>query len=161
MTQQQVTRTLAIAAAAAAVILWPQWHVRAFNPQPDPPAFGLIGIDPFAVAQVNAICAAGPLPGGVNPGPCDVTLGFNDTAGHVVKQAHVTLAPGQGASLSITARDAGAARRVELQPCLSQTGHGFVLATAEIVDALTGRTMTVMNPTEPRSLGTPATSAGQ
>jgi hypothetical protein len=142
-------------------MVWPHWPVRAFNPQPDPPAFGLIGIDPFAVARVNAICAAGPLPGGVNPGPCDVTLGFNDAAGRALKQTRVTLSPGQGTSLDITTRDAGGGRRVELQPFAGPAGHGFVLTTAEVFDEFTGRTMVVVNPTEPRSLGTSTPTAGQ
>jgi hypothetical protein len=97
----------------------------------------------------------------VNPEPCDVTLGFNDAGGRALKQTHVTLLPGQSASLDIAAREAGSARRVELQPFLAPAGRGFVLTTAEIFDQFTGRTMVVLNSTEPRSLGAPGSTAGQ
>jgi hypothetical protein len=155
---QPMTRTLGVAAAAAAVMLWPHLGVRAFNPQPDPPAFGLMGLDPFAVARLNAVCANTPLPGGVNPGPCDVTLAFDDSSGRLLKQMRISLEPGHGASFDLTAREAmtTSARRVEVQPSIFPSGRGFVLVTAEIYDEFTGRTMALLNPTEPKSLGATA-----
>src|SRR5262249_60121367 len=92
---------LALAAAASLALLWPSLSVKAFNPQPDPPAFGLIGVDPFETARLNAVCADGPLPGGVAPGPCDIVLVFRDISGRALKQMTATLLPGQGTSLDL------------------------------------------------------------
>jgi hypothetical protein len=145
---------LAGACAVAAMLAWPALHVRAFNPQPDPPAFGLIGIDPFSTARLNAVCAVGPLPAtDIPPGPCDVTLEFHDVTGRVLKQATFRLQPGQAASLDLRSTEAAASRRTEIQPAIPQAGRGFVLATVEVYDNLTGRTIALMNPTQPKSLG--------
>jgi hypothetical protein len=144
----------------AALLLWPALRIKAFNPQPDPPAFGPVGIDPFATARLNAVCADGPLPGGVAPGPCDVTLTFRDANGLTLQQMHATLAPGQVAHLDQRAAAVAFGGRTEVQPFILPTGHGFVLATVEVFDNFTGRTLALLGPTEPKSLGT-SSAAGQ
>jgi hypothetical protein len=65
--------------------------VKAFNPQPDPPVFGLIGVDPFETVRLNAVSADTPLPGGVNPGPCSVDLVFRDINDNTIARATKTL----------------------------------------------------------------------
>jgi hypothetical protein len=142
---------LAGLAVAALALFRPALSVKAFNPQPDPPVFGLIGIDPLETVRLNAVCAATPLPGGVNPGPCDVTLAFLDINGRAINRATHTLQPGESASLDLTGVPSGA-RRTEVQPFVPASGLGFVVVTVEVFDNNTGRTTAVLNPTEPKSL---------
>ena len=142
---------LAGLAAAALALFHPGISVKAFNPQPDPPVFGLIGVDPFETVRLNAVCADTPLPGGVNPGPCDVTLAFLDINGHAINRATYTLQPGHGASLDLTGVPSSGLR-TEVQPFVPAAGLGFVVVTVEVFDSNTGRTTAVLNPTEPKSL---------
>jgi hypothetical protein len=144
--------SLAVLAAALA-LLWPALRLKAFNPQPDPPAFGMIGIDPFSTARVGAICSAGPLPGGVPPGPCDVTMDFRDLNGVVVTQKTVSLMPGQGAFLDLMgSQQRISGRRAEYQPGIRPVGRGFVLGSVEVFDDFTGRSLATLSPTDPKSL---------
>ncbi len=145
---------IAALAALAIVAVWHTPRAHAFNPQPDPPAFGMLGIAPYETVRVNAACADGPLPGGVPPGPCRVTLAFRDASGQILKQATVGLNPGAGTFLDLTTAEAGVSgRRVEVQPFISPAGMGFVLASVEVFDDFTGRTVVALNTTEPKSLG--------
>ena len=150
----------ALTAVVAMLLLLPARKVRAFNPQPDPPVFGLLGVSIFQTARVNVVCADGPLPGGVNPGPCDAVVAFNDTSGQAVKTMTATLLPGQAASLDLRGADLirSLGSRVELQPVIQPSGQGFILASAEVFDNFTGNTLVALNPTEPKSL---LGSAGQ
>ena len=155
MIQRRSLKLMVALGAPAVLLLWPALRVHAFNPQPDPPAFGMIGIDPFGTARMNVVCAEGPLPGGIPPGPCDVTMQLRDVSGHVLKQMMVTLQPGQGAFLDQRGMDlpTTSMRHTLLQPFIPQAGRGFILATVEVFDNLTGRTTAVLNPTQPKSLG--------
>ena len=148
-------KTLVVLCGAAALSLWFSGRVKAFNPQSDPPAFGLVGVDPFETARLNAVCADTPLPGGVAPGPCRVTLAFRDVSGRVLQQMTQSLQPGEGTSLDLTVGGASArvGGRMEVQPFISPMGTGFVLASVDLFDSNTGRTAAIVNPTEPRSLG--------
>jgi hypothetical protein len=72
---------------------------RAFNPQPEPPGrWGLFGIVADQTARVSVVNTSGD-PGGWPPGPCRVALAFVDVEGTVVKEAVMTLRPGQATSL--------------------------------------------------------------
>ena len=143
---------MAMLAAAAVTLVRPALSVKAFNPQPDPPAFGMIGVDPFETPRVNVACSTGPLPGGVNPGPCTATLAFLDIHGSTLTQMTQTLQPGQGVSLDLNGAHIGSGRRTEVQPMVSAFGAGFVLVTTEVFDTNTGHTSAVLNPTTPKSL---------
>jgi hypothetical protein len=73
------------------------------------------------------------------------------------------LLPGQGTSLDLRGAEVSsptavgdfAGRRVEVHPWIQATGHGFIFATVEVFDNLTGRVDAALNPTEPKSLGIP------
>jgi hypothetical protein len=145
-------KIMAVVLAGSAIgLLWPGMTVKAFNPQPDPPAFGMIGVDPYETARLNAVCATGPLPGGVSPGPCDVTLAFLDINGRSMNQVTRTLRPGQGTSLDLIGAGSSALR-TQVQPFVPAAGSGFVLVTVEKFDSNTGRTTALLNPTQPKSL---------
>jgi hypothetical protein len=145
-------KIMAAALAGTAVgLLWPGLVVKAFNPQPDPPAFGMIGVDPYETVRLNAVCAIGPLPGGVSPGPCDVTLAFLDINGRPINQVTRSLRSGQGTSLDLISASS-VALRTQVQPFVPATGSGFVLVTVEKFDSSTGRTTALLNPTQPKSI---------
>ncbi|PWU02710.1 MAG: hypothetical protein C5B51_20375 [Terriglobia bacterium] len=142
-----------LTAAGGLVLLWPVFSVKAFNPQPDPPAFGLIGIDPFETARLNAVCADTPLPGGAQPGPCLVSLAFRDTSGRVLTQVTQSLQPGQATSLDLNgAQVAMRGSRFEVQPYVPSNGSGYVMVTTEVFETSNGHTSAVLNPTQPKSL---------
>jgi hypothetical protein len=156
ITQSKMT----VLAAAALLLMWSALRVKAFNPQPDPPAFGMIGVDPSETVRLNAVCADGPLPGDVPPGPCAVTLVFRDSSGRALKQSTQTLLPGQGAFLDLRGAEATPppdpdriGRRTEVHPWIQPVGRGFIFATVEVFDDATGRVSAALNPTEPKSLG--------
>ena len=87
----------ALLAAAAASTSSP--HARAFNPQPEPPGrWGLFGIVAGQSARVSVVNTSGD-PHGYPPGPCRVGLAFVDADGTVLKEARLTLRPGQATSL--------------------------------------------------------------
>ena len=52
-------KTLALIALifgiAASIVIWNSDRVRAFNPQPDPPAFGLISLNPGQSLRLNVV----------------------------------------------------------------------------------------------------------
>ncbi len=83
--------------AMALVLLWPARSKAQFNPQPDPPAFGLVGISFSDTLQLNSYCAVNDVP----PGPCSVRLQFSDSSGRTLNSVAATLQPGQSASFSL------------------------------------------------------------
>jgi hypothetical protein len=84
---------------AAAVASASSLPARAFNPQPEPPGrWGLFGIVADQTARVSVVNTSDD-PHGYPPGPCRVALAFVDADGTVLKQARLTLRPGQATSL--------------------------------------------------------------
>jgi hypothetical protein len=113
-----------------------------FNPQPDPPAFGLVGISFFDTLQLNSYCAVNDVP----PGPCSVRLQFSDSNGHVVNNVAATLQPGQSASLSLRGADmTRGTARMQILPAVQISGPGGVVSTLEFIDE-GGRTNFIMHP---------------
>ena len=55
----------------------------AFNPQPDPPGFGIVSINPDQTIRLNVVCWQHPVDG-IPPGPCSGELIFHDMAGNDV-----------------------------------------------------------------------------
>src|SRR5258705_13629119 len=96
---------LGIGAVTAAALWRP---ARAFDPQPDPPAFGVVSINPAQIIRLNVVCSEH----GVDrmpPNPCKADLMFHGSEGEVLAQSSVSLIPGQTASLDyeIVVRAAG------------------------------------------------------
>jgi len=104
--------------------------------------FGAAGITPFDTSRINAFCPGDP--SRTSPSdPCDVTFIFHVSGGRVLKQATRTLLPGTGASLDFRAAEAGLGfRQGEIVPCVRVAG-GSVVATLEMIDTLSGLTMTL------------------
>jgi len=120
---------------------------HAFNPQPDPPAFGMIGISEGQTARLNVVNVATPFE--VSPGPCRANLQFVDADGHVLASRRVSLSAGRATSLDYAVTFAGAGAvlgpaRAEIRPVVDPliggVSPGPCRATVEIVDNETGRT---------------------
>jgi hypothetical protein len=124
---------------------------RAFNPQPEPPAFGMIGLARTQTAILNAVLTeAG---GGTRTG-CHVVLSFVDAAGEPLHEAagnpvsqKVTLHGGAAQSLHLPAVQALPAGQVRVPiravigagPEPAAADCGGLVTTLEIVNAR-GRT---------------------
>jgi hypothetical protein len=92
-------RRLAIVALLAGAAVSASSRARAFNPQPEPPGrWGLFGIVADQTARVSVVNTSAD-PGGFSPGACRVSLAFVDSEDIVLKEARLTLRPGQATSL--------------------------------------------------------------
>ena len=155
----RIGKTYAVGAGAAmvAVIVWGV-GVRAFNPQPDPPGFGMVGISYGQTLRLNIVNTGGVL-SGFPPGPCKVQLGFLDDSGRYVRKAGGRegftevvrkagrLDSGQSMSLDVTSDDVlmDGAGRAEVRAAWLRDGVGNFppgpcRATLEMIDNATGRT---------------------
>jgi len=123
----------------------------AFNPQPDPPAFGIVSINPDQTIRLNIVCWEHDV-GGVPPGPCSGEMMFHDMAGNIVARQFVKLGPG-GATLldfSLGPRTSPA-RLVGIDPCwIPDPTSGRALPTVEVFDTQSGRVARHVNPLTPR-----------
>jgi hypothetical protein len=123
----------------------------AFDPQPDPPSFGVVSINPDQTIRLNVVCSEH----GVDrlpPGPCKADLMFHGSEGEVLAQSSIRLMPGETASLDyeIDVRLA-ALDRVGIVPCIIPSqDSGRLLPTAEVFDRETGRTTLFVTPVTPR-----------
>jgi hypothetical protein len=121
--------------------------IQAFNPQPDPPGFGLIGVTPASeFARLNVSNVA--IPGIGAGGSCEVELSFGDGQGATFKRSSVTLAQGKSTSLDLlatdlphpTSVDLAPSPRVELLPAVQRGGNCSLVSSVEIVATATGQT---------------------
>ena len=161
MPQKQRNRVLALAVSALALLIaWPL-VVAAFNPQPEPPGrFGMVGLAFGQTARLNAVNLVPPDPV-VPREPCQGTLGFLNSEGQTFLDSggremvkEVSIMPGHAEFLDMPASEvlrrgrrvqfrAGLElRHAELPPDPCQN----IVATLEVFDDLTGRTMVLYPP---------------
>jgi hypothetical protein len=96
MTRSTMTKLCMVAALA---IVWGAITSHAFNPQPDPPGFGMVGITPDQTMRLSVANVGGcRQPNGLPPGPCraQVELAFFDADGNVLKRDVRTIEAGRG-----------------------------------------------------------------
>jgi hypothetical protein len=137
-------------------------HLKAFNPQPDPPRFGMVGIAEGQTARLNVVNLLSPDPSTLPPDPCRAELQFLDGDGNVVASRRVQLAAGHAAFLDFTPSfvpvntngDAAAPLRAEIRANVALGIAGLppdpCRATLEIFDNATART-TVFVASGPRA----------
>jgi hypothetical protein len=106
----RIAGALGAATVITALALAPR--VRAFNPQPDPPAFGMIAVTNEQTARLNVVAVGGSRcasTGDVQPGPCriQVTLTFFDANGQVLAQRVETLQSGHATFLDLNGATLG------------------------------------------------------
>jgi hypothetical protein len=127
--------------------------VRAFNPQPDPPGFGAIGIIQSQTMRLKVVCLHNP-PGDVPVDACEFQLRFADLSGRIIKQDTRRILPDQATFLDITATDLRSAgwdgTRGELVPAVMPAQGCRVIPTVEVFDSLTGKTEVFANIAVPR-----------
>ena len=162
-TRTSFTKVVMIIGAATLALgtVWEVRRVYAFNPQPDPPGFGIVGItrnETLRINIVNLALADRELP----PDPCRVVLSFRDAQGHpltngdnqVIRRA-VDLQAGESAFLDLNGNQFGPGdttlpTRVQLRPFVRvvegpRPGIGGTppdpcFPTMEVFDNSTGRT---------------------
>ncbi len=145
-------KTLAAGLAAGAVVFGAMSGIaNAFNPQPDPPGFGIVSINPDQTIRLNVVCWEHVV-NGIPPGPCHGDLMFHDMAGNIVAMQTVKLAPGQAAFLDFTpVRGADSSNLLGIDPCwIPDPTSGRALPTTEVYDTQSGRVALHVNPLTPR-----------
>jgi hypothetical protein len=153
-----IKRTFVVACAVAAFALVFGWNaVRAFNPQPDPPGFGMVGILPDETIRLNVVCYEHQV-GATPPDPCRGELMFHNAVGTVLARRLVSLGPGESASLDfaitpdVNADETEiAAPRLGISPCIIPApDSGRMIPSAEVISNTTGHTSLFLNVATPR-----------
>ena len=139
-------KLIGIASAVVGVVGLFSVGVRAFNPQPDPPGFGLVTLVSGQGIRVSVVCSEH---GARNRpvAPCHGDLMIHDMAGTVLATVRVALRPGQATSLPfVIPRDVGGP--IGIDPCWvpNANNQGHAIPSAEVFDTETGRTMLFLNP---------------
>jgi hypothetical protein len=105
-----ITVIIAVAAVVAIGVIYKTQPVRAFNPQPDPPGYGLVGVTAGQTVRIGVINTGDPPDPDTNP--ARVVLTFKDASGHLFRNADntpirriVLLRGGESASLALNADD--------------------------------------------------------
>ena len=121
-------------------------RVAAFNPQPDPPAFGMLGITHQQSARLNVADTRE-----VQPGPCrQVEMTFFDGQGNVLMQSSQCVMPGHavfvdlnGISLVSTTPRTEIRAKVHViePPGDPDRSRNKLVATIEVFDNETSRTI--------------------
>jgi hypothetical protein len=130
-------------------------HATAFNPQPDPPGFGMIGIADGQTARLNIVNLGVPDPTtGLPPDPCRVRLQFVDADGNVLASRGVAPEGGHAKFLDfapsfVNTIDAVAPLRAEIRAVvLADNGvpPDPCRVTLEVFNNASGRTTFVLQP---------------
>ena len=145
-------KTLAAGLATCGVLLGATMgSANAFNPQPDPPGFGIVSINLDQTIRLYVVCWEHVVDG-VPPGPCHGDLMFHDMAGNIVAMQAVKLGPGQAAFLDFTpVRGTSAGNLVGINPCwIPDPTSSRALPTADVFDTASGMVALHVNPQTPR-----------
>jgi hypothetical protein len=134
---------------------------KAFNPQPDPPFLGMLGLAAGQTMRINLVNVATTDPTGVPPGPCRGRLSIFDEDGNELAGRHVSVPAGHATFLDYVASfvsangtDVTAAPlRAEVLPAVSSEAGllppGPCRISVEIFDNATGRTQIGLIPPGP------------
>jgi hypothetical protein len=107
-----LTMAIAIAAVVTIGVIYKTQPVRAFNPQPDPPGFGLVGLTQGQSLRINVTNPATPPDPNLPPDPIRVVMAFRNTDGELFRNGEgnpirriVLLRAGESAALGLNADD--------------------------------------------------------
>lgn len=147
-----------IAFAAFGILRFLPQKVDAFNPQPDPPGYGMVGITEGQTLRISVVNTA-PVPteAGTQPNPSRVVMTFRDANGSQILNANgqpiqrvVFLNAGQAASLNLNVDNLPRINglRLEIRPDIRiqrpDSNGGVppdpIIPTAEIINNQNGRT---------------------
>lgn len=127
----------------------------AFDPQPDPPAFGLVSVRFGEVLQLHVVCSEHGA-GLVGPRACAGALMMHAGDGSVVVERSYRLRPGETLTLDYRLPDGDirfgdGSVRVGIIPCVIPNPlGGRVIPTVELADVESGRTLQYITPVAPR-----------
>lgn len=137
-------KTLALAAlivaAGATIATWNASRVSAFNPQPDPPACGALGITHQQTALISARLEADE---GRRARPVRVELSFHDSDGIVLARTEQTIEPEHSVSFALNGAEqpiGGDGMRLEIQPSIkllnnpNHDGQARLIGSVEVFD---------------------------
>jgi hypothetical protein len=122
----------------------------AFNPQPDPPGFGLVSLVSGQGLRLNVVCSEhGTF--GFPPDPCRGQVMFHDVAGATLAIEAIELRPGEAKSIEYPLVRTGVGP-VGINPCWipAAGSRGHAIPSAEVFSLETGGTLLYMNPAAPR-----------
>jgi len=104
-----------------AIAVWKATRVKAFNPQPDPPAYGLFGITHEQTARLGARVFVPDSAQTERLRPVVLELEFHDIEDNSIRSVSLTVQPGHGAFLDLNGAEVPGsdAVRVEYQPCVT------------------------------------------
>lgn len=137
---------------------WNVARVRAFNPQPDPPGYGMVGITDGQTIRINVVNTNDPDPN-FPPDPCRVVLNFRDADGNLFRNSDgqpirrvVQLPAGQSAFLDLNGDVFARGGRIQLRPVArvqQPDGNGNLppdpcISTVEVINNANGRTSFVL-----------------
>jgi len=152
---RNITLGFVVAGACAVIAIGASAVLRAFNPQPDPPGFGMVGIAAGQTARLN-IVNLGNGPSDIPP-PCRASLQFFDDQGNLLVDRRVRVEAGNAAFLDLAPSfpptngvgDVLVPLRAEIRAAID-TPDGELpppcKATLEIFDNASGRTSILYPP---------------
>jgi hypothetical protein len=143
------------AAIVTLAITWTAGHRRVlaqfFNPQPDPPGFGIVGLTLSETMRFHAFCEDHAI-AGLPVDPCSVQLEFRNGSNVVVKSTTLSLQPGHYGRMDLLGTDlkwSPGQVRQEVHPNVEfESGH--VIVTVQTFDTATGQTHAYVNAAVPR-----------
>jgi hypothetical protein len=117
-----LTLAMAIAAIASFGIFRDLQDVVAFNPQPDPPGYGMVGITAGQTIRISVVNTNEP-DSSLPPDPCRVVMTFRDVDGNLFRNSEgqlirriVQLPAGQSAFLDLNGDVHANGGRMQLRP---------------------------------------------
>ena len=121
-----------------------------FNPQPDPPGFGVMPVRAGQSIWLNVVCFEHNI-GKTPPDPCHGTFMFHDAAGNTLKTGRYDLKPGQATLLAWTApapvdSTNGGGLPFLIEPCMLPESGGVAIPDVEVLDGNTGAVLRHENP---------------
>jgi hypothetical protein len=140
-----------------------QPQVIAFNPQPDPPGFGMVGITSGQTIRISVVNTAESPAADSPPDPCRVVITFRDASGNLIRNANgvpirrvVLLKGGESSFLDLNADDfirENGGQRLQIRPEVriqQASGNGLTppdpcIPTVEVFNNANGRTQFVIN----------------
>jgi len=139
---QKRSNAIVASAVIGAAVFWMAGRLKAFNPQPDPPALGAFQLLTSESAMLFAHCSAQSTNFGLGPGACEVSMLFRDANGVILKQTNpaLVLRPGQTAVLELS-NGGGVTRNppiVVVPEINTAATGGHIVPSLQVVDINTG-----------------------
>ena len=150
-----ITAVVVTAVTAFVVLKFEPQKVEAFNPQPDPPGFGIFGISESQIMKINVVNTAPVANADTPPDPCRVLMNFLDQNGNVLTRNDGTpirrvaqLSGGQSISIAVDASNFVRSGRLQLRPVVQiqqADGGGLTppdpcIPSVEVINSANGNT---------------------